>query len=294
LDPLIEWGYGVILSLQALRTPFGDALFQMLTFLGVEEFYLVLVPFLYWMVDKRLATRLAVLFLLSAYLNSLLKDLFGQPRPSAERVVVLDDLETGGMPSGHAQNAVVSWLFLAAQRRENWIHWAMVALVLGISLSRIYLGAHFPHDVAAGWLVGAAILLLYYALALRVERWLAGQTMLAQMVAGAAAALLLILLYREESALNAMATLFGIAVGVPLERARVAFATRGVDAARLAARFVLGLVVALLIWRGLRPVLLPLDAVGAFVRYGLLGLWVAVGAPWLFVRAGLARREVPA
>jgi membrane-associated phospholipid phosphatase len=294
LTALIEWGYAVIGLLQALRTPFGDALFQALSFLGEEEFYLLLVPVLYWMVDKRLATRFAILFLLSSYLNFLLKDVLNQPRPSPERVPVLDDLDTNGVPSGHAQNGIVTWLFLAAQRRETWIHWAMVALVLGIGLSRLYLGVHFPQDVAAGWLVGAAILLGYYNLAPRIERWLGQQTLAWQIAAGAGVALLLILLYRLDAALDTMATLFGLAVGIPLERARVAFATRGMDGARLAARLVVGVVVLLLIWRGLRPFLLPLNEMGAFIRYGLVGLWVSVGAPWVFVRAGLARQEVRA
>ena len=35
-----------------------------------------------------------------------------------------------------------------------------VALILGIGLSRIYLGEHYPSDVAAGYLVGCTWLMI--------------------------------------------------------------------------------------------------------------------------------------
>jgi hypothetical protein len=32
----------------------------------------------------------------------------------------------------------------------------------------------------------------------------------------------------------------------------------------------------------------PYYELGRFVRYGLLGLWVSAGAPWIFLRLGIA------
>jgi membrane-associated phospholipid phosphatase len=291
VDALIEWGYGVIATFQSLRNPVFDGLFHALTFLGEEEFYLVLVPILYWLVNKRLASRFAVLFLLSAYVNSVFKTLANQPRPSAERVEVLVHEESGGLPSGHAQNAAVSWGLLAANRPQSWFRWAMVALIFGIGISRLYLGAHFPHDTLGGWLIGAVMLALFLALEPRIVAWLERQPLTVQVALPAGVALLLAVLHPVSAALSSMATLFGIAVGVPLERAQVRFRERGVSAQKLALRLLLGLVVALLIWRGLKPLLEPLGHVGTFVRYALLGLWLSVGGPWLFVRTGLALRE---
>ena len=175
MEGLIEWGYGAIGAVQSVRSPVADLLAGALSFLGREEFYLLLVPLLYWVVDKRLATHFAVLYLLSVYVNSIAKEVAAQPRPSATRVTILDEAEGGGLPSGHAQMAATSWGFLAARRPVRWFRWAMAALVAGIGLSRIYLGAHFPHDVLAGWVLGGAILLVYLALAPRVAPWLAAQ-----------------------------------------------------------------------------------------------------------------------
>lgn len=65
-------------------------------------------------------------------------------------------------PSGHSMVAVVLYGILVFLRFRH-LHrlWERVAvsvvavgLILGIGLSRIYLGAHYPSDVAAGYLVG--------------------------------------------------------------------------------------------------------------------------------------------
>ncbi|MBA3532877.1 MAG: phosphatase PAP2 family protein, partial [Ardenticatenales bacterium] len=191
-----EWGYAVIQAVQTYQTPAATLLFKALSFMGEEEFYLLFMPLLYWLADKRVALRFTILFLFSTYLNTFLKEVAAQPRPSAERVtVLLDDPGGGGIPSGHSQNAVVSWGFTAFQRPMPWFRWAMLTLILGISLSRIYLGVHFPHDVLGGWLVGGALLLAYVALAPSVTAWLERQTVPVQMAAGGAVTLLLAMLY---------------------------------------------------------------------------------------------------
>jgi hypothetical protein len=33
----------------------------------------------------------------------------------------------------------------------------------------------------------------------------------------------------------------------------------------------------------------PYYELGRFIRYGLIGLWAAAGAPWFFLRLGLAK-----
>jgi membrane-associated phospholipid phosphatase len=288
---MAETGYAFILFLQQFRSGWLDALFHGASFLGEEQFYLVLVPLLYWHVDKRLATRFAVLFLVSVWLNTLLKSLVAQPRPSPERVAVLSDPGGGGVPSGHAQNAVVSWGLLALHWRQPVVAGALVLLILLIAVRRMYLGVHFPHDVAAGFAVGALLLAAFLALERPVAERLRALPPARAALAGALAAASPLLFFREPLALSALATLTGVALTVPFERAHVAFDARASGAARTLLRFAVGMAGALLIWQGLRGPLLAAGEAGAFFRYALLGAWVAYGAPWLFVRLGLARVE---
>ena len=99
-----------------------------------------------------------------AALNSwVLKAIVTRARPDiVPRLVEVDS--SWSLPSGHAANsaAVYGAMALVAtviwwRRRQRRTIWAVAGLlVFGIGLSRVWLGVHWPSDVIAGWLVGAA------------------------------------------------------------------------------------------------------------------------------------------
>jgi hypothetical protein len=124
MKPFLDWGIEVVVWFQQFG-PTLDLPFKSLTFLGNLEFFLVLMPFIYWCVDRRLGARLLVLFLISAYVNAMAKVVADQPRPFQydARVQPLVHAGGGGMPSGHTQGAVVVWGYLASQIRSGkiWI-----------------------------------------------------------------------------------------------------------------------------------------------------------------------------
>ncbi len=297
MDPIWRWGADLIVAVQTIHNPALDAFFNLVTSLGSETFYILLLPLLYWCVDKYLAQRLAYLFLFSAYVNAALKDLFRHPRPFQydPRVLKLDPTPAEdlgyGLPSGHSQGAVTVWGYLASAIRKRWL-WALATvLVILISFSRIYLGVHFPTDVLAGLLVGGLWLGLFLWLEPRLVRWLARRSVGVQVGLAVAVPVALLLLYSSGDAIPAMGTLVGLGVGIVVESRTVRFSARGPLWQR-AARLVLGVVVIMILREGLK-LAFPgpgetLYLLFRAVRYGLVGLWVTWGGPWTFVRLRLA------
>jgi len=292
LMSLIPWGTEVILWAQSFGNPFLDRLFTAATFLGEKEFYLAFLPLIYWCFHKRTGVRLAYVFLLSTYLNLFVKDLFGIPRPDDPRIRLLRHETTPSFPSGHAQGAVVTWGYLAAQWR-NRVLWAIaIVLILLNSVSRVYLGVHFPQDLVGGIAIGVLYLLGF--------NWITGQWSgaLAKLPLAAKAGLallfpaaLLVVHPTQDTAIT-MGALSGMGLGFLLEDKFVRFSTNGSWRRRML-RFCIGLVLIGIVYVGLEAVFptqvaLPLALALRAVRYGLVGLVGTFLVPWVFVRIALA------
>lgn len=286
MEVLLPWGIDLIVAIQQIHEPVLDSIFRTITFIGGEESYLFLLPLLFWCVDFGLGARLAVLFLLSSYLNTDLKDLFQQPRPfDLDPSVRLSLAEGYGLPSGHAQSAVVVWGSIAAWSRKGWFWGTAIGLMVLIGFSRIYLGVHFPTDVLAGWAIGAVLLGLYLVVQRRAEKWLTRLSLGQQILLALAMPLLLLLIHPVKDTTAAMATLAGMGVGLALKHRYLPFTARGPWWQRTL-RFLTGGVIVVALYLGLK-LLFPGDESALyllfrFLRYGLLGMWISLGAPWFF------------
>ncbi|MGB5746187.1 MAG: phosphatase PAP2 family protein [Desulfobacterales bacterium] len=294
MESLLNWGIEVVLWFQQF-SPTLDLPFKILTSLGDKEFFLLLMPLVYWCINRRAGARLFILLLVSACLNEATKLLADQPRPFDydPRVIKMVHEDSGGFPSGHTQSAVVVWGYLACRFNKKALWLLAGFLILAIPLSRIYLGAHFPTDLFGGYAIGALVLCIFFLLDSPIESWFSKKGTLYQLGSSIGLPVLLMLFIPSgnDDMLTAVGALMGVATGLVLERRWVRFCSDGRWWKRVI-RYFVGIVVLVGVWLGLRIAFHQLEPADFYraIRYALVGLWGGLGAPWLFVKLKLAEK----
>lgn len=317
MESVYEMGLDIARWLQE-NYPWLRTFLEYISEAGRFEFYLGILPLIYWSLDKQLARNLVYLLAFSDVANSIAKHALRGPRPYwLDSSLQLSDEESYGIPSGHAQSAFVAYIYLAVWLRQRWVWLAAVLIVFLMGLSRVYLGVHFFHDVLAGYLVGLVIVVGYlvwrrYGLETFRQRILGQRLLIAILIPLAFgllyAAIRLLIGEPDQTAAwasfipdaettslrnvaSALGALLGVGCGFVLEGSRVRFRADGPIWKRIL-RIVVGFVGVLVVWRGL-GLILPTEPIWLglplrIFRYFLLGIWASYYGPMVFVRLRLA------
>lgn len=139
-----------------------------LTLIGTGWSALALVPLIWHSRTRRFAAMLAVAVGIQAALVWILKRAFGRVRPWIALALPqpIGAPHDFSFPSGHAAGCfcVAAFVLIALPatwpgfpRRRQILTTLAAVIALLVAFSRVYLGAHFPTDVAAGALLGALV-----------------------------------------------------------------------------------------------------------------------------------------
>ncbi|MDR2210125.1 MAG: phosphatase PAP2 family protein [Spirochaetaceae bacterium] len=303
-----QWGLELVRAIQTIETPVLTALIKSITHLGSAGIFILAIALEYWCINEKKGCRLALLVIFSAWLNGALKTLLRKPRPYFLDPSVGKITAAGyGLPSGHSQLSLTFWAAALTGPLGKGRAWLVTGLItLIIAFTRLYLGVHFPTDVLGGWFLALATLGAYYFLLPPLERFLAARGTRGPMIGAAAAAFVMNALYPGNSHYGAL--FLGFSAGYLLMRAYFPFSAAaeapnlpktflGLNSGLVVRglRLVLGLAGTTLLFYGLKGLLGRGSLLGAgnyelsrFLHYGILSLWVSAGAPWLFLRLGLA------
>lgn len=321
MQPILDFGVRLIVVLQGLGS-WLELPMKFFSFLGTEDFFMVVLPALYWCVDSNLGIRVVVILMLSGSLNDVFKMALHGPRPYwySTKVHALATETSFGMPSGHAQNSTAVWGSMAAGLRKWWAWLVAILLILLIGLSRLYLGVHFPHDVLLGLLIGGLLLWLVLRFWDPVVAWAKKKNLSQQIITAFLASLVLFLLplipfvllkvihwqppqewaayatqaISLEGASTSAGTFFGLMAGLAWLVQKGGFRTKG-RWWQLILRYLLGVAGVLIIRYGLKFIFPEGETVVAlffrYLRYTAIGFWVTGGAPWVFIRMKLAEKD---
>ncbi|MDP8262614.1 MAG: phosphatase PAP2 family protein [Candidatus Ancaeobacter aquaticus] len=156
-------GYALIHWVQSFHSPFLDYFFYGITQFGYKYFYILAIVYLYWCIDKRFAVRIFYLFIVGVLANQYIKYFLSTPRPDPNEVRVIFDYYRvdPSFPSGHAQGSFAFWGFLMTRFRNVYFIICALSMIFFVSVSRLYLGAHYPIDILGGFILGALTIVLF-------------------------------------------------------------------------------------------------------------------------------------
>lgn len=167
LIPVYACDHLLFTLLNGLHHRATDPLWLAATTLG-DGLVLCVIIGAFTVIDPRVTVLgLCVMVLASLATNSI-KALFPTLRPAAvlESVHVIGPLlRSGAFPSGHAASAMAAGLSIAYLCRSTTVGISALCIAGVISVSRIFVGAHFPGDVIAGMMFALGLFILFVSLA---------------------------------------------------------------------------------------------------------------------------------
>lgn len=172
LEWILRWDNALLDWIQTLRTPFGDWLMPAVSSLGNAGLMWIALcaALLCFRKTRRAGVAMAAALLVNlAACNLVLKPLVGRIRPfeaNAFTGLLIAPPGDPSFPSGHTAASFAAAAALWRYHRKGGA--AAFALAGLMGLSRLYLYVHYPSDVLAGALTGAAAAWL----GVWVEHWL--------------------------------------------------------------------------------------------------------------------------
>ena len=151
--------------LESIRNPVFDFIFDLITHLGEETFFLVIAILFFWCIDKRQGYYILITGLVGTVINQMAKLFFRVPRPwdldANFKIIESARAEATGysFPSGHTQNIAGTWGAIGAYNPKKRKTAICLTIIFLVAFSRMYLGVHTPLDVVVSLIIAALLII---------------------------------------------------------------------------------------------------------------------------------------
>lgn len=298
----------ILLFFQSIRNDILTAIFTLFTICTEQVAVVLIAAIMYWCIDKKCGQRILFAVTGSITINSALKNLFKAPRPIGSNNLESLRTETAtgySFPSGHTQTATTVWTAIIEYFRKWWVTLLGIIMIIGAGISRLYLGVHWPQDVAAGWIIGILVSIILVKLFDYVDENKSYYILLLTLILFA----IVVYFFIGEELVKSFALYTGFVLGYIVEDKFINFSTEeskkraniftnNKSKPKLSVkilRFVVGIITLGIIYaaaKSLVILLLPNASeevllIADYIRYTIVVFWGIAGAPFLFERFGL-------
>ena len=292
---------GLILYLAGLNIWFNEffydnsiiyTIFSLITELGSTRVFIFLIVIVWYVYDKRFAKNLAYSLLGSFYVSETIKDIYRDPRPYTNLRGGHPVEESFGFPSGHSQQSVASYGYLAyeAYVKENKIiFWIFTVLVYLVASSRVIIGVHDLQDVWGGLTFGFIWLILVIILEPKVSEKISSLSLIIKLILSVVIPIVLFVIgnyaFPDPTGDYGLVSgaMMGIALGYILETEKIKYDPRELSNKQRIINLVIGIVIALALYFGLSNAF-PEYQIMDLLQYLILSFVLVTAVPWLFTK----------
>ena len=260
-------------------------IFTVIGYLGWQTGLIIIIVSVLITYDVRFAKNLTFSLLGSFYINSLLKDIFQDPTPWTRR-----EKPGFGFPSGHAQNAVAVWGYLAYEahkKNKKYLPWIFLAFIYLIATARVLNGSHDVNDVVGGLLVGIAFLLSFIYLepliTERINKLNLSLKLVLSIVIPIVLFIIVMLIFpnTENDYGLTCGVIMGLSVGYPMERKYVNYNPVELNNKQKIINLIIGLLIVMALYVIL-DFLIDIDnQIWKFFEYLIISLTAIFLVPWI-------------
>ncbi len=167
IDPVMEFFSAIAVWIPLYLALAAAAFFRKCYATGCGGYALTktIAPGKFWLAGIAALGVCLVGYLACDWGSNLVKELVARPRPGYDPLTAEGHFPTGrgtsyGFFSAHAANTFCYAILISSVLGRRWLRIILVVWATVVSYSRIYLGYHFPLDVAVGTIYGICVAIL--------------------------------------------------------------------------------------------------------------------------------------